>query len=110
MFAVSACSRLARPGARAPVDVLARNLAGAKGAYEALAGDLGQNPTPASEDVNGGVSVLRPGVDGQVGFGDHDHAAHPVRGEAVKGGPDDGCPSLASGSPPGRLARLGGGQ
>lgn len=43
-----------------------------------------------TENVDGGVLVLRPGVYGQVAFGDDDHTGHTVRVEGVEVAPDYG--------------------
>jgi hypothetical protein len=41
------------------------------------------------EDINRRVSILGPGMDREVRFGDHDHAAHAERFELVEGGVND---------------------
>jgi hypothetical protein len=44
---------------------------------------------PASEDIDRGVTLLRPGMDGHVGFGQKHHPRYTARGELVYGDLDD---------------------
>ena len=71
--------------------------AGAELLDEVVGGHLRLERLAAGEDVHGGVPVLGPGVDREVGLGDDDHAADPERVELVKDDVDDG-----------RLSPLGG--
>lgn len=44
------------------------------------------------EEIHSSIAVFRPGVDGEMRFGDDNHTAHPVRAEVMKDLPHDGSP------------------
>src|SRR5690606_30452116 len=51
---------------------------------QVVAGVPGIDPIPTGKDVDGCIAVLRPGMDRQVGLGDHDDAADPLRAELME--------------------------
>ena len=50
---------------------------------------MGVEGLAAGEDVDGGVAVLGPGVDAEVGLGDGDDAGHALGVELVEGLTED---------------------
>src|SRR3990172_5525625 len=47
----------------------------------------------AGEDIHRRIAVLGPGVDGEMGLGDHHHPAHAEGAELMEGGIDDRRPA-----------------
>ena len=77
------------PGKDAPLDLHAGRPARAELLHKVVGGLRRLERLAAREDVHGGVPVLGPRVDREMGLGDHHHAGDPERVELVKHDVDD---------------------
>jgi hypothetical protein len=64
---------------------------------ENIGGFLRVDGGAAGKDVNGGVPVFRPGMDGKVRFGDDDNAANSLGTETMERIPQDDRPAFDGG-------------